>query len=176
MSGGFKGRGWGGVCYGHVAGPWGLCLAPQRLPGLPWGGAHTCHPWAVAACHQRGPQACSNVTTSWESPRPGSLLWLPLPFRVWRRLPLSDLGFLVKCNFLSETFQTPKAGQPHSVPPGPLFILRVPQHPGILRPHTSIIHSECLFSLRAHVLYESHGALPCLAQCRACVRCSVNIP
>lgn len=99
---------------GTWRGPWGLCLAPQRLPGLPWGGAHTCHPWAVAACHQRGPQACSNVTTSWEPPRPGSLLWLPLPFSVWRPLPLSDLGSLVKCNFLVETFQTPKAGRPHS--------------------------------------------------------------
>lgn len=46
VSGGFKGRGRGGVCYGDEAGPWGLCLAPESLPGLPWGGTHTCHPWA----------------------------------------------------------------------------------------------------------------------------------
>lgn len=79
--GGFKGKGLGGVCSRNVVGD--LCLAPQRSPGLPWGGAFTCRPWALATCHQRGPQGllkCCCLLGAFPDSRRCTMCIDPCPF------------------------------------------------------------------------------------------------
>lgn len=105
---------------------WGLCLAHRDYLVCPWLG----HPPAMPGpCNQRGPQSLlkhHHLLGSFHD----SLCYT---LCIDRPLPLSDLGFLVKCNFFMEAFQTLKPGQPLPRPqPLPLFILRVPQHPGMV--------------------------------------------
>lgn len=91
-------------------GPRGLCLAPQRLPGLPWGRASTYYPWATAAFHERPTRPTRMV------PPPGSLPQFPLLHTVHRLLPFSDLGSLVKCEVLLESSPLLRQVSPYHAP------------------------------------------------------------
>lgn len=137
----------------------------QRLPGLPMVGASTCHAWAMAACNQRGPQSLlkhHHLLGSFHD----SLCYT---LCIDRPLPLSDLGFLVKCNFFMDAFQTLKPGQPLPHPqPLPLFILRVPQHPGMVHhpeffcnslASACLHHSTCApWKPQGSICLAQHGA------------------
>lgn len=113
------------MCHGQVAGgPEGFAWyhgADLDCPGV--GHAHAIPgPWQPAT---GGPQDSLDVTTAWEPTR------FPLLHTVDRLLSFSDLGSLVKRNFLMEASRLLKqASPPPTPPPSITAYIKVPTSPG----------------------------------------------